>query len=68
MSKRPTEQQFETALMWLSYNDGEYGEAEACKAVAKWIEGELTNHMIRNAAKKAGVPVAAVRAKLQQRI
>jgi hypothetical protein len=39
--KTPTDQQFETAIMWLQGNEGDEGEGEACRAgrtqtLAEW--------------------------------
>lgn len=38
----PTDQQFETAIIWLQSNEGDCGEAEACRQVADWIERQRT--------------------------
>lgn len=66
--KRPTEQQFETAQAWLVVNsgdNGDNGEAEACKAVADWLAHESQERMLRAAAREGGVSVAALRRKLE---
>jgi len=36
--KRPTDQQFETACLWLEANEGNNGEKEACQAVADYLD------------------------------
>ncbi len=64
---RPTDQQFETALLWLQSNEGDAGEAEACQAVADWIERCRTQDMLRQTARQAGVSVVALRRKLAER-
>lgn len=64
--KRPTDDQFAVAVEWLLANEGEDGEAEACKAVADWIEAGRSESYLRTAARKAGVPVAALRKRLHE--
>jgi hypothetical protein len=63
-AQTPTDQQFETAIMWLQSNEGEGEEAEACNAVASWIEQHRTNAMLREVARKAGVSVTKLRKRL----
>lgn len=63
----PTDQQFEIAILWLENNEGEGEEGVACKAVAEWLEEFLRNRTIRSAARKAGVPIAKLRARLDTR-
>ncbi len=65
--KVPTDQQFETAVMWLQGNEGDEGEGIACRAVADWIERWRTDDMLRKAARKGGVSVSKLRERLQDR-
>jgi hypothetical protein len=62
--KRPTTEQLDTAIAWLNANNGDHGEAERCTAVARWLEHDEQDRMVRSAARKAGVPVAKVRERL----
>jgi hypothetical protein len=64
MAKRPTDQQFETAIMWLQSNEGDNEEATACCAVADWIEHLRTEDLLRQGARQAGVTVARFRKRL----
>lgn len=61
----PTDQQFETAIMWLQGNEGDEGEAVACRAVADWIERWRNEDMLRKAARAGGVSVRNLRERLQ---
>jgi len=63
----PTDQQFETALLWLENNEGGGEETEACLAVAAWIEEFRNQQLLRNAARGAGVSVKTLRRKLAAR-
>jgi rRNA-processing protein FCF1 len=62
--KRPTEQQINIAIGWLDANEGEGDEAQACKAVAEWINAIANDAMLREEARRAGVTVAALRRRL----
>jgi hypothetical protein len=53
-----------TAVEWLRNNEGDNGKHERCCYVADWIEYLENERMLRDEAKKAGVPVAALRRKL----
>lgn len=64
MVKRPTTEQLDTAIAWLNSNTGDCGESERCASVARWLETNEQDHMVRSAARKAGVPVAKVRERL----
>jgi hypothetical protein len=63
----PTDRQFETAILWLENNEGDAEEAEACRAVASWIERWRADKMLKDTARQAGVSVAALRRKLAGR-
>jgi hypothetical protein len=67
MAKKPTDQQFEIAVMWLQGNEGDGGESDACRAVADWIESCRTQDMLRKAARAGGVSVRNLRKRLQDR-
>lgn len=56
MSRRPTDEQLSTAVLWLESNEGEDGEAEACKATAAWIKHLLSESVVQRVARRAGVP------------
>jgi hypothetical protein len=62
--KRPTQEQIDTAVAWLNCNEGEGRERDACEAVALWLAKGEDDRMLRSEARKAGVPVAAVRARM----
>lgn len=65
MAKRaPTDQQFETAIIWLQSNEGDCGEAEACRQVADWIERQRTTASLKQVAREAGVSVSQLRKRL----
>lgn len=59
--KHPTDEQIRMAAEWLRINEGEEGEAQACHAVADWIEHEADERVLRSEARKAGVTVARLR-------
>ena len=61
---RPTCEQMHLAAEWLRINEGEEGEAEACEAVADWLEEQSEAQMLREIAREQGVPVATVRKRL----
>ncbi len=65
--KRPTTHQFDIAIEWLLNNEGEGQESVACKAVADWLDHEMRERKIRNAARKIGVTPARLRAKLAEK-
>jgi rRNA-processing protein FCF1 len=67
MPKRPTTDQLDTAIAWLRANEGDQGEAGRCAAVADYLEAVEQDAMIKQAARKAGVPVSMVRKRLQGR-
>lgn len=74
MAKRPTEEQFEYACEWLTINEGDDGEAEACHAVADWLRAEMERYFnasvkakaVRELAKKHGVTEKVMRAALRR--
>jgi hypothetical protein len=59
--KRPTPDQIETARSWLDVNEGEEGEAEACRAVAAWLRHLESARTLRTLAREAKVPMRDVR-------
>jgi hypothetical protein len=59
--KRPTDEQFYIAKAWLEVNEGEGYEQEACVAVADWIAHKRQQRIIRQEARKLGVPMSRVR-------
>lgn len=64
--RRPTDQQIEIACLWLEANEGEGEERQACRSVAAWLEHQAAGRMLRQEAKTAGIPVAAVRRRLAE--
>lgn len=62
--KTPTAEQMTAAAEWLRINEGEEGEAEACEAVADWLDQQAEAKTLRLIAREHGVPVAAVRKRL----
>ena len=52
---KPTREQFDIAIDWLGYNEGEDGESDACKAVAKYLEFQVLSSDIRSVARRSGV-------------
>ena len=64
--RRPPREQVDIAAAWLRSNEGDGGEAEACAAVAAWIEHEAYEGELRSAARKGGVSVARLRRKLAE--
>jgi hypothetical protein len=65
-AQKPTLEQFETAIMWLQVNDGDKGEAEACSAVADWIEHLRDEERLKQIARQAGVSVPEARRRLKE--
>lgn len=63
--KKPTQQDFDTAIMWLLSNNGNNGEAESCGAVAGWIEAYIARNAIRSAAREVGCSVKYFRKYMQ---
>lgn len=61
---RPDLDSFSQAAEWLRANEGPNGEAEACAAVADWLEDYARKAMQREIAREVGAPVAKVRAAL----
>lgn len=64
--KLPPDEQLDVAAQWLRLNEGELGEAEACKAVADYLDWKARETDLRAHAREAGVPVALLRRKLAQ--
>jgi hypothetical protein len=65
MVTKPTDKQIDTAIAWLNDNEGDAGEAEACQAVALWLAEQQVEAILRSEARKARIPVAALRRRLQ---
>lgn len=62
--KPPTKEQLDTAIAWLRSNEGDNGESQRCAAVADWMEAMELDRYIKGEARKAGVPVDALRRRL----
>ena len=64
--RKPTNEQFDVAIMWLQNNEGDGDEGEACKAVAEWLDHLMSEDWLRSQAREAGVTVATLRRKLAE--
>jgi hypothetical protein len=64
--KMPGDDELDTALAWLRSNEGDAGEAKRCNAVADWIEYQERERYLRKTARAAGIPLAALRRRLEQ--
>lgn len=64
--RQPSEEQINIATAWLRDNEGDDGEADACRAVADWIRHLANEAFLRNSARKAGVTVARLKRKLAE--
>jgi hypothetical protein len=53
--------------MWLRSNNGDHGEAEACRAVAEWIDRQRTTAMLRQVVRGTGVSVSQLRKRLAEK-
>lgn len=65
--KKPTQQEFDTAIMWLQTNDGPNGESEACNHVAAWLDVYLQSLFERSEARRAGCSVRYLRKIVNER-
>lgn len=68
--KRPSAEQMATAVEWLRCYDGtgEGGTNEQdCKAIADWLEHQISNTLLRAAAKSAAVPVSWLRVRIKEK-
>ena len=52
------------AALWLEANEGDGGEAQACKRVAEWLEAQAQAATERDICRRSRVPVATVRKRL----
>lgn len=59
--KRPCIEDMETAAEWLSFNEGDDGEKEACSRVATWLATHVLAIQERAAARKVGCTVGYFR-------
>lgn len=64
--RMPQDDQIQIAVMWLFNNEGIGAEEEACKAVAKWLEQEVAERVLRSAERQAGLPLAVARERIAQ--
>lgn len=64
--KQPTDSQLETAIEVLRAYDGEMepDNQRDVNAVIAWLDLLIANRMIRNRAREAGIPTAALRKRL----
>jgi|GEM_PF-2718621 len=66
MTRIPSDFAIVVALDWLRCNEGTGGEAEACREVADWIAATVDDANLRNAARRAGVPLSRLRRRLAE--
>lgn len=64
--KRPTQEQIDTAILWLQTNDGRDGESVACNTVAQWLGHMQREAAVNSLARKVGVTPARMRLKLAE--
>lgn len=64
--KRPTQEQIDTAILWLQTNDGRDGESVACNTVAQWLDHLMREAAVKSLARKVGVTPARMRRKLAE--
>lgn len=62
--RMPPEESINIAVAWLEANEGIDGESAACAAVARWLIEQCENRTMREIAKEAGVPAAALRKRI----
>jgi hypothetical protein len=66
--KMPTDEQIDVAIEWLHNNEGDENDShagkQACEAVAKWLDHESRERMLRRLARDGGVTVAALRRRI----
>lgn len=67
--KAPTQDEWDTAVLWLQSNEGPDEERRRCMAVAEWMDNyraqqdrKALDRLIRQKAKDAGLPLDKVRA------
>lgn len=67
MTKSPTYDDMQVAILWLQSNEGEEGgEREACARVARWLETKAQAAYEVAAARNAGVSVTKLRQRLRR--
>jgi hypothetical protein len=64
--RMPPTEAIDTAIAWLESNEGDNGEAERCKLIAKWLEHMNTEAFIRHEARARGVTPARLRRLLKE--
>lgn len=57
----PSAEDLRLAALWCDNNEGDDGEQEPLKRVARWLEQQADAKELREAAKEHGVPVGRVR-------
>jgi hypothetical protein len=66
--KRPSDGDMQTAILWLDSNEGDDGESDSCQRVAQWLAQIVDEAINRHIARKAGVPVKALRDRLAKAV
>jgi hypothetical protein len=65
LSGMPEDDDLDIAILWLREYETE-PERSAALRVADWLDATKEDRFVRHAARKAGVPVAALRRKLEE--
>lgn len=63
--RMPSTEAIDTAVAWLESNDGDMGESDRCREVAKWIEHLNREAFIRHEARSRGITPATLRRVLE---
>lgn len=66
--RMPERDAIATAIEWLECNEGGGDEATGCSEVAAWLRYELGERDLRDAARRAGLPVAVVRRRVADKL
>jgi hypothetical protein len=64
--KMPKPEDLDVAAQWLRVNEGENGEAESCRRVARWLEKLVRDADERRVAKEGGVSVRTLRSVMER--
>lgn len=59
--KRPSLEDMSLAAEWLRANEGDSGESDSCMRVATWLDDQVQQAQVREAAHSAGFKVGDVR-------
>lgn len=68
MTRLPNDDDINTAIAWLECNEGDNGEAEACKRVSDYLAARALDREIVREANQAGVSPKDLRRKMRERL